>query len=573
MGLNRFSLASGLKPGERNGMSSSAITRHENELAAYAEWEWNCSQLAAFVRKRGHTDLGEHPLGEWLRLQQIAAVAGCLSEERQQRLAVLGISFEPQDDTWIAMFRRLRQCLKRQRVPLKKSREQWLPEAPEHDLAAWLGEQRQIHSQGLLRADRLRRLKLLKVLGHSRKYQEKDKKPTKSDVSWDVRYQELRDFFRQFGHCDVPKAYAPNAPLSNWVSMQREKLKRGKLDRSRYERLDALGFAWFAKNNRSERCWDQRFAELRAFKQKHGHMRGVKEMGKQLFSWRNTQRGLRREGKLSAERIARLDAIGFEWADPRLQGLDPKIGWERRWEFFFDQLKEFKKQRGHTRVPADWRENKKLATWVMEQRKARRRGILPAKRQKRLEQIDFDWKPPGRKRVGPPPPKPEPRYTTLWNQMFAEMQAYQRKHRHTRVSRGDAAHKRLCAWRFTQQEKRRKGMLSADRIARLDSIGFEWEAPGREGRNRREFWQSKWDAMLEKLARYHQAHGHCRISAQSRDNTALGRWCSKQRAAKRKGLLDTRRVARLNDLGFEWNPPVGTIVAKPAPPAPKRRKT
>ncbi|MDP1588481.1 MAG: helicase associated domain-containing protein, partial [Prosthecobacter sp.] len=208
-------------------MSSSAITRHEHELAAFAEWEWNCTQLAAFVRKRGHYNLGEHPLGEWLRRQQNAAVAGRLSEERQQRLAVLGISFEPQDGAWDAMLRRLRQCLKRQRVPLKKSREQWLPDAPDEDLAAWLGEQRQIHSQGLLRADRLRRLQPLKVIGNSRKYQEKENKPLKSDVSWETRHSELCDFSSQFGHCDVPKAYAPNPPLSNWVSMQREKQKRG----------------------------------------------------------------------------------------------------------------------------------------------------------------------------------------------------------------------------------------------------------------------------------------------------------------------------------------------------------
>lgn len=573
MGLNRFSLASGLKPGERNGMSSSAITRHENELAAYAEWEWNCAQLAAFVRQRGHCNLGEHPLGEWLRRQQNAVVAGRLSEERQLRLAVLGISFEPQDGAWDAMFRRLRQCLKRQRVPLKKSREQWLPEAPDEDLAAWLGEQRQIHSQGLLRADRLRRLQPLKVIGNSRKYQEKENKPLKSDVSWEARYSELCDFSGQFGHCDVPKAYAPNPPLSNWVSMQREKQKRGKLDRSRYERLDALGFAWFAKNRRSDRCWDQRFAELRAFKQKHGHIRGVKEMGKQLFSWRNTQRGLRREGKLSAERIARLDAIGFEWADPRLQGLDPQIGWEKRWEFFFDQLKEFKKQRGHTLVPSDWRENKQLATWVAEQRKARRRGILPAKRQKRLEQIGFEWKPPGRKRVGPPPPKPEPRYTTLWNRLFAELQTFHKKHGHTRVSPRDGAPRHLIAWRFTQQDKYRKGKLSAERVAKLNAMGFEWESPGRDGRTRREMWQGGWDAMLEKLARFRRANGHCRISSQDPANSVLGRWAAKQRAAKRRGTLNTQRVARLNALGFEWNPPVGLTLQKTLPPVQKRRKT
>lgn len=571
MGLYNFSLAFWCNLEQWRGMSILAITRHEQQLAAFAEWEWNYAQLASFVRQRGHCNLGEHPLGEWLRWQQNAAIAGRLSAERRRRLATLGISFDSHDDVWNAMLRRLRELLKRQRVPLKKIRERWQPKTPDDDLATWLEEQRQLQADDLLSASRRRRLRSLKVVGNQRRNPAtEDFKPANTMVPWETRFRELTEFSAQFGHCDVPKGYAANPSLSNWVSMQRVKQLRGKLDRSRIERLTTLGFAWLAKHNRSERCWDQRLAELRAFKLKHGHMRGEKAMGRQLFSWRNTQRGLRREGKLSADRIARLDAIGFEWSDPRLQGLPHKIGWERRWEFFFSQLKAFKKLRGNTLVPADWRDNKQLATWVAEQRKARRRGSLSARRQKRLDQINFEWHPPGRKRVGP---RPEPRYTTLWNQMFAAMQDYQRKHGHTNISRGDADHKRLCAWRYTQQEKHRLGRLSADRVERLNSIGFEWEAPGRNGCTRQELWQGKWDAMHEKLVQFHRAHGHCRIGSLDVVNAALGRWASKQRAFKRKGMLGASRVARLNSLGFDWNPPVGLTVQKTFPPVRKRRKS
>jgi hypothetical protein len=410
-------------------------------------------------------------------------------------------------------------------------------------------------------------LRLLKVLGRKRAHpQNEDLEPSKFQLSWEIRIAELVDFFAQFGHYEVPKGYAPNPSLSNWVSMQRVRQRLGKLDRARYERLDALGFSWLAKDRHSDRCWDKRLAELRAYKQKHEHMMGEKEMGRQLLGWRNTQRVLRRKGKLSADRIARLDAIGFEWSDPRLQGFPPEIGWERRWEFFFGQLIDYKKRFGHTLVPADWRENKQLATWVAEQRKSCRRGSLNAKRQKRLEQINFEWRPPGRRRIGLLPPRPEPRYNTLWHQMFAAMQQYQDEYGHTRVSRGDADNKKLCAWRFTQQERYRQGRLSPDRIARLNSIGFEWEVPGRNGRTRTELWQARWDDMHEKLAQFHRTHGHCRIGSQDSVNAVLGRWCSKQRAAKKKGILCAERVGRLNALKFDWTPPVGLTVLK-------RRKT
>jgi len=68
--------------------------------------------------------------------------------------------------------------------------------------------------------------------------------------SWNTRLNELKAFHDEFGHCLVPKEYAPNRPLGRWVCRQRgEYIKRmegrkSHLTDHRVAQLDAMGFVW-----------------------------------------------------------------------------------------------------------------------------------------------------------------------------------------------------------------------------------------------------------------------------------------------------------------------------------------
>ena len=42
---------------------------------------------------------------------------------------------------------------------------------------------------------------------------------------WDERFQQLREFKVQFGHCFVPHRYSANPKLGGWVSRQRSHYK------------------------------------------------------------------------------------------------------------------------------------------------------------------------------------------------------------------------------------------------------------------------------------------------------------------------------------------------------------
>jgi len=94
---------------------------------------------------------------------------------------------------------------------------------------------------------------------------------------------------------------------------------------------------------------------------------------------------------MTQERVDALNSIGFQW----VVGHQPN---DPQWEGMFQQLLQYKQQRGHTRVAAA--ENKQLYKWVLNQRARRRllesKGEGKAKgmtwtRVEKLSAIDFAW--------------------------------------------------------------------------------------------------------------------------------------------------------------------------------------
>jgi hypothetical protein len=70
---------------------------------------------------------------------------------------------------------------------------------------------------------------------------------------WNERFEQMREFKVQFGHCLVPIKYSANPKLGHWVSKQRSNYKlyqEGKLNPMTAERirqLESLEFEWSAK--------------------------------------------------------------------------------------------------------------------------------------------------------------------------------------------------------------------------------------------------------------------------------------------------------------------------------------
>src|SRR5439155_18552747 len=119
----------------------------------------------------------------------------------------------------------------------------------------------------------------------------------------------LRKYKEACGNLEIsPKE---NLALSRWMDRQRQARRREKLSRERTLQLEKLGFVWDALADR----WEDRFAELVAYKRAHGHcdIPTAWVENRALAKWVVNQRVLWKRGKLSLKRISRLNSIGLQW--------------------------------------------------------------------------------------------------------------------------------------------------------------------------------------------------------------------------------------------------------------------
>ena len=169
----------------------------------------------------------------------------------------------------------------------------------------------------------------------------------------------------------------------------------------RAARLTALGLIWDQK----EEAWEAQLARLAAYKVAHGFCnvpRGWAEdpglgdwVSKQRMRKRKLDRGEPSEG-MTAERAARLTALGLVWDPPNIGGT-PK---EAEWEAHLARLAAYKAAHGDCNVPMRWAEDPRLGKWVNMQRVRKRRldrgepsEGMTAARAVKLDVLGFKWNP------------------------------------------------------------------------------------------------------------------------------------------------------------------------------------
>lgn len=126
----------------------------------------------------------------------------------------------------------------------------------------------------------------------------------------------LEQFKETHNHCRVPqrpKKGTDDGGLGGWVNRIRKEYKKPKCDRhllndNLEQKLIALGFEFNIK-----KCsWDEKFDELKNFKEIHGNCM-VTRRHETLGKWVSDQRSLYKDGKMSDEKISMLNSIGFCW--------------------------------------------------------------------------------------------------------------------------------------------------------------------------------------------------------------------------------------------------------------------
>ena len=157
-----------------------------------------------------------------------------------------------------------------------------------------------------------------------------------------------------------------------------------------------------------------------------------------------------RKGRLEADRIKRLDALGFVWDSL-----------EQAWETRFQELVSYQEEHGDCLVPRSWK-NKLLATWVSTQRTTKKKGKLEDDQIKRLDDLGFVWDPIGQ----------------FWETQFLELVSYKEEHGDCLVPDKWKENRPLANWIGNQRA--RKGKLEDDKIYRLDELGFVWNTKNKK---------------------------------------------------------------------------------------------
>jgi superfamily II DNA or RNA helicase len=379
-----------------------------------------------------------------------------------------------------------------------------VPQVGEHPaLGQWCRSQRRTFTKGELSPERISRLDEIGFVWSI------------FDRDWEEMFGELVAYKDRLGDIGELIDWQENAKLGKWCSRQRQFYKEGRLSAERIKRLEELRFVW----DLDETIWEKSFQELNAYKKQYGYCNVIRsgEHAK-LSKWSTVQRRAFNKGKLSPQRIARLEAIGLMW--------DPI---ENVWNQRFQELAAYKNHFGDCNVSLKWNKNPELGLWCSHQRQAFKRGELSPERITRLEELEFLWV----------------RFEGAWEKMFGALIDYKKRFGNCNVPQGWNEDQKLGRWVSTQRRLRKKDQLSPERMSRLSELGFVWDRL--DGA-----WERAWVQRYQELVAYKNRFGDCNVPKRWCENTTLGLWCGTQRAEYKKGKLTPERINRLEKIGFRW---------------------
>ena len=296
--------------------------------------------------------------------------------------------------------------------------------------------------------------------------------------AWQQRIDELLEFKKEHGHCRVPPTYQKNPELAQWVLNLRQNYRLREehrlviLSEERINELTAYGFEWDTRILK----WSDRFEELRAFSNHHGHVRVPKlyPENPQLGRWVSTQRTQYRnfkegkKSKLNEEQVTQLEAVGFQWDDSKGHG-----PWVETWEKRFEELKQYQEESKTFQVP----QASPLSSWYRYQRSQYRTykeggsTTLTECQILELEKLGIE------KFISVRDQK--------WDQLVFELKEFKEEHGHCRVPFNYPPNPSLGRWVNTvrQQYLKADPRLTVEKLEQLRKVGLDF-SPRRRGRRK-----------------------------------------------------------------------------------------
>ena len=122
---------------------------------------------------------------------------------------------------------------------------------------------------------------------------------------WEARFQQLKEFKKEHGHCDVPKKHPGG--LGSWAALQRCEARSQHRDAEQAQKLEELGFQWS-----KQYPWEARFEQLKEFKEEHGHCNVPQRQPGGLGFWVKYQRSRQGSRSRNVSQTQKLDELGLK---------------------------------------------------------------------------------------------------------------------------------------------------------------------------------------------------------------------------------------------------------------------
>lgn len=283
--------------------------------------------------------------------------------------------------------------------------------------------------------------------------------------TWDTWYAEACAYFSSHGNLAVPRRYITESgmQLGVWIQTQRAVFNgkaRGNLTDEQVNALNAIGMEW---GSVLDRAWNETWKLAKEYYKSNGNLLVPDSFqigGIDLGKWTAYQRSRKKNGRLSAERVAKLNEIGMVWDTVN-----------SRWEQRYAQAKRYFDKKGNLDIPSSYRceDGFLLGMWVASQRKAKtganKSKRLTAEQIDRLTAIGMDW---------------GGTQETQWQNAYRRAEEYYQQNGNLNIpyTYCTVDGYRLGRWLARQKNAGRKSgncIMTPERVAKLEKIGIAWD--------------------------------------------------------------------------------------------------
>lgn len=255
---------------------------------------------------------------------------------------------------------------------------------------------------------------------------------------------ELEEFRKLYGHTNVPRTYAANEKLAQWVKLTRESWRLGRLHEVHIQKLAAAGFCFAPL----DQAWLTQYENLVAYVKLHGDAKVPRDYpDHSLAVWVMHQRAAKKKGKLTTDELRLLTDVAFIF--------EPQ---EHQWAENMAKLARFKMLHGHALVPRRYPEDTKLADFSAEMRKRFKANTLSETQVDDLIAAGFVFDP----------------IDAIWSSNLSEYAAWRARSGSVDLPPRRVAGKAttLYAWCRVQLQNLKDGKMPEARIIRLAGAGF-----------------------------------------------------------------------------------------------------